>query len=95
MEKKEIKIAQVKEVTTKDGKKFTAYKAVAKNNKLIDCRFTRDVEEKAKPTEPCVIVVDDESSSVDTRGQYPVLWVRKIDEIKPLPKKNNLAEYFE
>lgn len=93
METVEIKISQVKEITAGDGKKFKAYKAVQKNGNLIDCKFKNDVTNK--PQEPCIIVVPEDQANVDTRKQYPVLWVGEIIECKPFaPKATNIHDFF-
>lgn len=89
---KEIKVVKVTPIETKDGKKFTAYKTVGKDGKLLDLRFRRDVTNT--PTEPCVIVVADGNANVDTTRQYPVVWVNEIEEIKPLERKSNIDEFI-
>lgn len=88
----EIKIIEVKEITLPDGKKFNAYKALAKGGRKMDCRFVKGCTNV--PTEPCVIVVDDNEANVDTTKQYPVLWVKDVKGIKPYERKNNLNDYF-
>lgn len=88
----DIKIIEVKEIETKDGKKFTAYKAIAKNGKRIDARFVRGCANV--PTEPCIISVLDENANVDLTREYPVLWVKEVEECKPFERRNNLSEYF-
>ena len=91
-----IKIIEVKEITAKStGNKFTVYKAVTKQGKKIDCRFTKEVNKELIPTEPCYIVVDDEHANVDVNRQYPVLWVSEIKEIEPFENRNNLSDFFE
>ena len=89
---KEIKVVKVTPIETKDGKKFTAYKTVGKDGKLLDLRFRRDVNNA--PTEPCVIVVDELNVNVDNTRQFPVVWVSAIEEIKPLERKSNIDEYI-
>ena len=92
----EIKIIEVKEITAKStGNKFTVYKAVTKQGKKIDCRFTKTVKPELIPTEPCYIVVDDDCANVDTNRQYPVLWVSEIKEVKPFENRNNLSDFFD
>ena len=89
-----IKIIEVKEITAKQtGNKFTAYKAVTKQGRKIDCRFTKEVN--LVPTEPCYIVVDDDKANVDTNRQYPVLWVKEVKEILPFESTNNLSDFFD
>lgn len=81
---KEIRIL-VKEVTTKDGKKFNSYKAVQKDGKLIDLRFTKEV--KPLPEEDCFIVVEEKNINIDNSRLYPRCWVKRIEEIKPFETK--------
>lgn len=88
-----VKIIDVKEVTPKSGQKFNAFKTVDKNGKKMDVKFTRDC--RNVPTEPCEIVVDDSAANVDTNRQYPCLWIKDVLEIKPLPRKSNMAEFFD
>lgn len=88
-----FKIIEVKEVTTKDGKKFDAYKTAGKGGRKMDVRFVRDC--KNKPTEPCVIVVNDEDCNVDATRQYPILWVKDVVRIEEFERKNNTSDYFD
>ena len=53
---KKIEIHSVKEVTTKDGKRFNAYKCVTKSGKLVDLKFTRLCRDL--PTKPCFIYAE-------------------------------------
>lgn len=92
MELKSFKIARVEEIEH-EGKKFTTYKAIAKGGRLMDVRFTRDC--KNKPTEKCEILVKPENANVDTTRQYPILWIKDVEEIRPLERKNNTDEYFD
>ena len=95
VETKEFTVAEVKELTTKDGsRKFNVYKVRGKSG-LMDMKFRADFK-GTKPTEKCVIVVPKEKASVDKRGYYPVLWIGEVLEIKPLPPmKSNVDEYFD
>lgn len=88
----EIKIIECKEITTKDGKKFTAYKTVGKGGRKMDVRFTRAC--KNVPTEPCTIVVEKDMANVDKTRLYPILWVKDVKEIKENVRKSNLDEFF-
>lgn len=89
----QIKIIEVNEIKTPDGKSFNAYKTVAKNGKKLDVKFVRGCHNV--PTEPCIIEVLDENGNVDTTRQYPVLWIKDVAEILPLSRKSNLADYFD
>lgn len=88
-----IKIIEVKNIKTTDGKQFTAYKALTKDGKKIDCKFRADV--KLLPKEACTIIVDDEQCNVSTNRQYPVLWVQEVKEIIPTEKKTNSGQFFD
>lgn len=88
-----FKIIEVKEVTTKDGKKFKAYKTIGKGGRKMDVRFVRDC--KNVPTEPSVIVVNDGNCNVDTTRQYPILWVKDVVHIEDFDRKNNTSDYFD
>lgn len=90
-----IKIIEVNEVTTKSGSTFTAFKAVKKDGKKIDCRFTRSVDPKKIPEQPCFINVDDNMANVDTSRQYPILWVKDIISVEPFESRNNLSDFFD
>ena len=72
---------------TKDGtKEFIAFKAVQKDGKLIDCRFTKACG--AVPDDVCEIVVKDENANIDRNRLYPVLWVKKCESIKTRAEKD-------
>ena len=90
---KRIKIVEVKNIETKDGKKFTAFKALDKNGKRIDCKFTRTVLNV--PTQRCFIYVDDDAFNVDERKEFPVLWVKRINKIENIESENATNKYFD
>lgn len=92
MERK-FKIIEVNEITTKDGKKFKAYKTIGKGGRKMDVRFVRDCNNV--PTEPCVVVVNEENCNVDTTRQYPILWVKNVERIEGFERKNNMSDYFD
>lgn len=92
MERK-LKIIEVNEITTKDGKKFKAYKTIGKGGRKMDVRFVRDCNNV--PTEPCVIVVNEENCNVDTTRQYPILWIKTVERIEGFERKNNMSDYFD
>lgn len=92
MERK-FKIIEVNEITTKDGKKFKAYKTIGKGGRKMDVRFVRDCNNV--PTEPCMVVVNEENSNVDTTRQYPILWIKNVERIEDFERKNNTSDYFD
>ena len=92
MERK-FKIIEVNEITTKDGKKFKAYKTIGKGARKMDVRFVRDCNNV--PTEPCVVVVNEENCNVDTTRQYPILWIKSVERIEGLERKNNTSDYVD
>lgn len=87
-----VKIIEVKEVTTKAGQKFNAYKTVDKHGKKMDVRFTRDVTNP--PTAPCTLIVEDTKCNVSTTRQYPILWIQAIKGIEETVRKSNVTDYF-
>lgn len=92
MERK-FKIIEVNEITTKDGKKFKAYKTIGRGGRKMDVRFVRDCNNV--PTEPCVVVVNEENCNVDTTRQYPILWIKSVERIEGFERKNNMSDYFD
>ena len=92
MERK-FKIIEVNDITTKDGKKFKAYKTIGKGGRKMDVRFVRDCINV--PTEPCVVVVNEENCNVDTTRQYPILWIKSVERIDGFQRKNNMSDYFD
>ena len=92
-ETKTFKIIEVKEIVTKDGKKFNAYKTLGKGGKKIDVRFVKDCNNI--PTEPCEIHVLAENCNVDSSRQYPILWIKQIESVTPIERKSNIGDYFD
>ena len=92
---KEFKVISVQEVTSNNGNKFTAYKTIGKNGKKMDIRFTKSCDPTKLPTEPCIVVVEEANANVDTSRQYPVLWIKAIEELKPIERKNNIDDFFD
>lgn len=92
MERK-FKIIEVNDITTKDGKKFKAYKTTGKGGRKMDVRFVRDCNNV--PTEPCVVVVNEENCNVDISHQYPILWIKNVERIEGFERKNNMSDYFD
>ena len=93
MAERKFKIIEVNEITTKDGKKFNAYKTLANGGRKMDVRFVRNC--KNIPTEPCVIVCEEDKCNVDTTRQYPILWIKDVVRIEEFERKNNVSEYFD
>jgi hypothetical protein len=91
-----IEVARVNEIEYVDKetgkkKKFTAYKAVTKGNKLIDLKFTMDCVADCReliPTKPCFIYVKPFKWNVQRNVKYPVLWVHKIELVEEYPTKD-------
>ena len=89
---KEIEIVRVKEVKY-NNTAFLAFQAVDKNGKLIDVKFVKGCQNV--PTEHCIIVVRTDNMNVDTHRRYPCLWVKNVEQIKPVVYNNSsLDEYF-
>lgn len=93
MAERKFKIIEVSEITTKDGKKFNAYKTLANGGRKMDVRFVRNCANI--PTEPCNIVCEEEDCNVDTTRQYPILWIKNVIRVEPFERKNNVSEYFD
>ena len=90
---RKFKIIEVRDVTTKDGKKFKAYKTLANGGRKMDVRFVREC--KNVPTEPCVIVVEEDMCNVDTTRQYPILGIKDVKRIEDFERKSNISQYFD
>ena len=88
----EIQVVKVDDVVLENGRSFKAYKVVDKDGKFMDCKFRKDC--KNIPTEPCIIVVDEEMANVDNTSRYPVLWVKDVIECKPFIRQSNLRNWF-
>lgn len=89
---KEVEIVKVKEIKY-NNTNFLAFQAVDKNGRLIDVKFCKGCTNV--PKEPCIIVVQSDNMNVDTRRRYPCLWVKQVEEIKPIVYNNSsLDEYF-
>lgn len=84
----ETKILKVRvtERKTQDGRKFNAYETFSKNGRATKLKFTQDVKEL--PTKDCYIKVNVDDMNVSTRDQYPVCWVKAIQEIM----ENNVVD---
>lgn len=89
-----IQIVKVEDIDIKEKNlHFKAYKTLTDAGKFMDVRFRSDV--KNTPEEPCIIVVDDSMCNVDDQRRYPVLWVKEVKRIEPLPKReSNVGKYF-
>lgn len=88
-----IRIVEVKEIPTKDGRKFTAYKSLDKYGKLMDTKFRKEV--KNLPEGPCMLIVDDDKCNVTTNTQYPTLWISEIKAVEPFVRESNAAKFFD
>lgn len=79
---KEINIVKIEEKKNTSGQPFNTYKAVTKNNKLIDVRFRRSVPDNLKPTEvPCVLLVDEKNMNIAKNQLYPCLWINQVEDV--------------
>lgn len=85
---------KVTHIKLDDGREFDTYKAVQKDGKIVDLKFTRDV--KNLPTEDCYIVVAGDKINLAKKREYPCFWVKEVSEIIPFEKQEeDLTEYFE
>lgn len=88
-----IKVIEVKDVTTRDGRKFKAYRCVDGKGNAMDLKFVQTAHNV--PTERCYIFVDSDKVNVSHRGEYPVAWVKDVNRIELLQKETTNAEdYF-
>ena len=93
MKELHIRIIEVKEMTSKEGRKFTVYKSLTKDGKLIDTKFRKEV--KDLPTGPCMLVVDSDQCNVTKNTQYPTLWIKEVKAIEPFVRESNAESYFD
>lgn len=92
LNERKFRIIEVKEITGKNGNKFTAFKTVGKGGKKMDVRFVRNCTNV--PTEPCTIVVNEADANVDTSRLYPILWIKDVIRIEENERKSNLDDFF-
>ena len=83
---------RTKEITTKDGTKFIAYKGFTKKG-WTDLKFTKEVENA--PTKCGVIEVDVKDVNVNQKGRFPVIWVKKVLSFEETKFEQNVADYFD
>lgn len=79
-ELKELKVI-IKEVKTKDGKTFKAFKAVNESGALVDLRFRKDVD--TRELEKCgkAVIVVDRFSDASARYEFPRYYAGNIVSI--------------
>ena len=76
-EARKIEIVVIaKPCKTKDGKQFTAYRAVQNDGRLIDCHFRKVCG--VLPEHDFVMTVMSDKINVATNYRYPRLWVSEI-----------------
>lgn len=78
--------------STDDGRTFIGYRAVQKDGTLIQCRFTKEC---TPPTETSMITVDTDNMNVSHKREYPILWVKAIEEVQPIRTAKSSAEVEE
>lgn len=90
----EIKV-KVTEVTSQDGRKFNTFKAVQKDGRLVDLKFTKEC--KNVPPKSCTIVVPKDKINLDKNREYPCYWCKEILKIKESDKNKavNLDDFFD
>lgn len=93
MAEKRIKVAKVRDVVSKrTGAKFKAYQCVDNKGNLMDLKFQQAAHNI--PTEPCFIICDEEMVNVNTRTEYPTVWVKDVKRIEPLRASGTNAGAF-
>ena len=90
----EIEIDVQERTNHETGEKFLSFRGLSKKG-YIDLRFTREVEDKMKPTHSCIIIVPETKINVNRKSKFPVAWVSEVREIKEFEFKQNTSEYFE
>lgn len=88
---KEIRVI-TKKIKTHDGKEFNAYTTYDKENKRYKVKFTKAV--KNTPEDSCIVVFDSINANVSEDAYGKVLWIDKIDEIKPYERVDKVADIF-
>lgn len=87
-----IKITEVKERTTKDGRHFKVFRALTDDGRKIDCKFRQSVQ--LLPTRACYAYVPTGCCNVSTAKEYPVLWISEVDHYEEIEHRDNTADYF-
>lgn len=82
VKRQEIRIIAEERETNDGSRKFKVFKAVQKDGSLMDTRFTMNC--KNKPEKSCTIVVLPENANIDKNRQYPILWIKAVEEIKTI-----------
>lgn len=83
-------IVQVTKKTVEySGRKFFAYKAKTKDGKYIDMKFTKECGEPAVETSKFEVTVNYDDMNISHKSIYPILWVRKYSNVKPIEKNND------
>lgn len=77
METKRIKIV-VTERKTAEGRVFNTYHTFSKNGRRVDVKFRKEVN---APKENCYIECDVNDMNLNTSGQFPVLWIKAIQNV--------------
>ena len=87
-----VKVIEYEDKETGKKKKFNAYKAVTKQGKLIDLKFTSNCNDI--PTHPCYIYVRTTEYNVATNQKYPCVWVQSIVKVEEFPDKKDTSDTF-
>lgn len=86
MEKKNFieKTVIAKELTTKAGKKFTAYKIVGANGRLVDCHFCNGVDKNLFKNMKKFVIRSYKIDYNDIAFEYPRFYVLDVQEVVPV-----------
>jgi|SRR5690554_4179256 len=79
---------KVKEVTTKDGKKFNVFETVGTKGIKITVKFRKEV--KNIPSEDSYIVVPLDKVNYARNTIYPTVWVHEIKKVIPLETEKRI-----
>ena len=94
MEKKNLieKTVIAKELTTKAGKKFTAYKIVGVNGRLVDCHFCVGVDKDLFKNMKKFIIKSYKINYNDYSFEYPRFYVSDVQEVAQISGKEKKTE---
>ena len=93
-ELKKIKVFVSERENHETQTKFRVFKALTKQGK-IDLRFTKDVDDKSKPTKTCYLFVKPEHVNVNQKFEFAVMWIDEIDHLEDIEFKQNINDYLD
>ena len=79
---------RVKQITTKDGRKFDAYETIGKNGVRVTVKFRKEV--KNLPTENSYILVPIGKMNLATNTIYPTIWIHEVTSVIPFESEKQV-----